>query len=139
MLYTPNQIHSLEPHQIFVFGSNVQGRHGAGAARQALQFGAIYWQPRGRQGQTYAIATKDLEIGRRSIALKAVHQEIHQFIDYAMTYPEWEFLVTAIGCGLAGYRVEEMVKPFQERFGTSLEQLPDHIRLPKCFWDAVKV
>ena len=138
MLYTPTQIHSLEPHQIFVFGSNIQGRHGAGAALQAMKFGAIYGQARGRQGQTYAIPTKDLEIGRRSIPLKKIHQEIHQFIDYATTYPEWEFLVTAIGCGLAGYRAEEMVEPFQERFGSALEQLPGHIKLPQCFWNAAK-
>jgi hypothetical protein len=138
MLYTPNRIHSLASHQIFVFGSNIQGRHGAGAARQALQFGAIYWQPRGRQGQTYAIVTKDLDRGKRSIPLKTIHQEIHQFLDYVATYPEWEFLVTEIGCGLAGYHAEEMVKPFQERFGSTLGQLPDHIKLPKRFWDVAE-
>jgi hypothetical protein len=130
MKFTPSQIHQLGPNQIFVFGSNTQGRHGAGAARQAMKFGAIYGQPRGRQGQTYAIVTKDLSLGRRSIPLEVIYEEINNFVSYAIVHPELEFLVTAIGCGLAGYSVEEMSTPFQ-----LLSNLPVNIILPKGWLD----
>jgi hypothetical protein len=133
MKTTSNNVRQLNPNQIFVFGSNTEGIHGAGAAAQAMKFGAIYGQPRGRQGQTYAIVTKDLSVGERSIPVKTIRAEIHEFIDYAISHPELEFLVTAIGCGLAGYSIEEMIDPFQLMFGIDLSSLPVNILLPESW------
>lgn len=134
MKYTPEKITSLEPNQIFVFGSNTEGIHGAGAAAAAVRFGAVMGQARGLQGQTYAIVTKDLSIGDRSIPVEAIHREINEFIDFATVRPELQFLVTAIGCGLAGYTVEEIASPFWTRFGDDLQRLPINIVLPESFY-----
>lgn len=133
MKYTPQKITELSHNQIFVFGSNTEGRHGAGAAAAAMRFGAIMGQPRGLQGQSFAIVTKDLSLGVRSIPVAVVQQEIRYFIDWAIAHPEKEFLVTEIGCGLAGYTVAEMASPFWEWFGRNLTLLPGHIVLPKSF------
>lgn len=132
--HTPELITHLEPHQIFVFGSNTEGRHGAGAARQAMKFGAIYGQARGRQGQTYAIPTKDLSKGARSLPLLDIQKEIEVFIDYTCGRLDLEFLVTPIGCGLAGYKPEEIAIVFWRRFGRGLGSLPNNIVLPKVFY-----
>jgi hypothetical protein len=67
---TPENIQSLKSNEIFVFGSNTLGRHGAGAAKQAMKFGAKYGQARGLQGQTYAIVTKDLAKAAGVLRLK---------------------------------------------------------------------
>lgn len=97
---------------IFVFGSNTEGRHGAGAAKYAKQhYGAIYGQPKGLQGSSYAIITKDLSKGYRSIPLEFIHEQIKQFIEFAKNNPDKIFQVTPIGCGLAGFKPEE-IKPF---------------------------
>lgn len=133
MKYTPEKVTALESDQVFVFGSNTEGIHGAGAAAAAVRFGAVLGQARGMQGQTYAIVTKDLNIGERSIPVEGIHREINEFIDFALSRPDLEFLVTEIGCGLAGYKVPEMALPFWERFGRALEDLPENIVLPESF------
>ena len=132
--YTPDLITHLEPHQIFVFGSNTQGRHGAGAAKQAMRFGAVYGQAKGRQGKAYAIPTKDLSKGARSLPLPSIQEDIEAFIDYTCGHLGLEFLVTPIGCGLAGYKPEEIAIVFWRRFGRNLESLPSNIVLPKIFY-----
>lgn len=100
--------------KIFVFGSNTEGRHGAGAALTAVtKYGAIYGQARGLQGNSYAIVTKDLNKGMRSIPLANIHQEIHEFNYFARNHTEYEFIVTPIGCGLAGYTPIEIAPPFE--------------------------
>lgn len=87
---------------IFVFGSNLAGRHGKGAAKFALENkGAIYGVGVGRQGDSYAIPTKDYLI--RQIYLSEIAAYVSDFLDYARAHPELEFEVTKIGCGLAGY------------------------------------
>ncbi len=136
MLFTPPNITTLEPNQIFVFGSNTEGIHGAGAAKQALKFGAVMGNPSGLQGKTYAIITKDLSKGERGLSLEFVHYQIFKFIEFARKHPEYEFLVTPIGCGLAGFEPHEMLAPFQDEFGDFLTALPKHIILPKCFYAA---
>ena len=95
-------ITALLPNQIFVFGSNEAGIHGAGAARQALNFGAVYGKGIGLVGQTYALPTKDIKI--RTLPLKIVKLYIDQFLEVARNNPDKEFLMTRIGCGLAGYK-----------------------------------
>ena len=132
---TPNTITALEPNQILVFGSNTQGRHGAGLAKVAVQFGAENGNPIGRQGQTYAIVTKDLTKPRtqqaRSVPLNRIGQQIHQLCRYAKAHPDLEFLVTRIGCGLAGYTDAEIVGLWKDR------AIPTNVRLPQEFLDAI--
>ena len=132
---TPNTITALEPNQILVFGSNTQGRHRAGLAKVAVQFGAEDGNPIGRQGQTYAIVTKDLTKPRtqqaRSVPLSRIGQQIHQLCRYAKAHPDLEFLVTRIGCGLAGYTDAEIVGLWKDR------AIPTNVRLPQEFLDAI--
>lgn len=107
-------ITSLKPNQVFVFGSNTEGRHGKGAAQQAMQWGAQYGNPRGLQGQTYAIITKDLSKGMRSIPLEYIKERVKEFLIFAAWNPDKEFLVTRIGCGLGGYQDSEIAPMFKE-------------------------
>lgn len=94
---------------IFVFGSNLAGRHGKGAALCAKNsHGAVYGVGVGRTGNAYAIPTKDERI--RTLPLARIAPYVAEFLDYARANPELEFEVTKIGCGLAGYREHE-IKP----------------------------
>jgi hypothetical protein len=96
---------------IFVFGSNLAGRHGAGAAKYARQYhGAIYGQGIGRQGNSYGIPTKDNNI--RTLPLSNIRHHIVEFMDYAQAHPELTFNVTRIGCGLAGYKDSDIAPMF---------------------------
>ena len=98
---------------IFVFGSNTQGRHGKGAALTArLEYGAISGQARGRQGNSYAIVTKDISPMRRPIPLSDIQAEVTKFIIHATSCSKETFFVTKIGCGLAGYKEEDIAPMF---------------------------
>lgn len=98
---------------IFVFGSNLAGVHGAGAARYAMQHeGAVWRQGRGHHGNSYAIPTKDFNI--ESLTLKHIQSYVDQFIGYTKAHPELEFKVTRIGCGLAGYKDEDIAPMFED-------------------------
>jgi hypothetical protein len=98
---------------IFVFGSNEGGFHGAGAAKFALDFkGAILRQPVGRQGQSYAIPTKDVTI-RYTLPLPLIEQYVYNFLEYAVRNPELDFQVTRIGCGRAGLKNEQVAPMFK--------------------------
>lgn len=109
---------------IFVFGSNLAGRHGRGSAREArLKHGAVYGQGIGRQGNSYAIPTKDRFL--HVLPLEEIERYVAGFLDYARTRPEDRFKVVAIGCGLAGYRPEEIAPLFQGA--------PDNVLLPPEF------
>lgn len=95
--------------RIFVFGSNLAGRHGKGAALWALRnSGAIYGQGWGLQGDSYAIPTKDKNLRVRHI--DEIETDIYNFIEFAKENPQLEFDLTPIGCGLAGYS-KEQIKP----------------------------
>src|SRR5215831_3276557 len=97
---------------IFVFGSNLAGRHGKGAALEARRrWGALYGQGEGRQGLSYAIPTKDG--GLQTLPLTAINQAVFRFLLYAEEHPELSFEVTEIGCGLAGYRPEQIAPMFR--------------------------
>lgn len=102
----PNVITQIQPNQVFVFGSNIYGRHNGGSARFAvLHFGAINGQAEGAQGQSYAIPT----IGNTFQELKVA---IERFTDYVVQHPKLVFMLTAVGCGNAGYTVEEIAPLF---------------------------
>lgn len=92
---------------VFVFGSNLAGRHGAGAALYArAKYGAIYGQGVGRQGDSYAIPTKDYVL--KVLTLDAIRSHIDDFILYATLNPDDTFMLTPIGTGLAGYTREQI-------------------------------
>jgi hypothetical protein len=97
--------------QIFVFGSNKAGRHGAGAAKAAkLYYGAEYGNGYGIQGQSYAIPTKDGRI--KTMSLKDIRLYVDEFKVFAKNNPQLEFFVTRIGCGLAGYKDNDIAPMF---------------------------
>lgn len=121
MRYTPEFIDSLAENEIFVFGSNLAGMHGGGAARTArLKFGAIPGVGVGPQGQSYAIPT--MQGGSDTI-----RPYVDQFIEYAKNNPQKIFLVTRIGCGIAGFRDVEIAPLFKEALAV------DNVVLPETF------
>jgi len=104
------QITKLEKN-VFVFGSNLAGRHGKGAARIAHQaFGAIWGQGEGEQGNSYAIPTKDRRLN--PLPLYSIQQSVYRFVRFAALHPELRFFVTPIGCGLAGYSPAQIAPMF---------------------------
>ena len=110
------EIESLTEKQIFVFGSNTQGRHGKGGALKAKEkFGAIYGQAEGLQGQSYAIITKDISsYPHKSNDIKSIVTQIRRLYEFAVTMPEHEFYVCYSGSGtnLNGYSPKEMASMF---------------------------
>ncbi len=119
---TPDHIHSLRDNEIFVFGSNLQGMHAGGAARVAhTKFGAVMGQGTGLQGQSYAIPT--MEGGVNTIA-----PFVNEFLQFADAHPELTFLVTRIGCGIAGFTPSQIAPLFANAIN-----IPN-IHLPLDFW-----
>lgn len=125
-----NIITELKPSEIFVFGSNEAGIHGAGAAKAALKFGAKYGIGIGFYGQTYAIPTKDKYLN--SLSLKSISKYVFDFIQFAAANPDYQFMVTAIGTGLAGFKASEIAPLFQNAASLS------NVYLPKEFWAFIK-
>jgi hypothetical protein len=117
--FTPDRINSLSSDEVFVFGSNLAGRHAGGAARTAFKkFGAIYGQGVGLQGQCYAIPT--MQGGAETIA-----PYVDVFIDFAKEHPELFFYVTRIGCGIAGFTDEEIAPLFKKALVLNNVCLPE--------------
>ena len=102
---------------VFVFGSNLAGRHGKGAALWARQHrGAIYGQGEGFQGNSYAIPTKDEKL--RTLPVSVIAQSVKRFFDFVEAHPELDFQLTPIGCGLAGHNrasIEPLFLPLRGR------------------------
>lgn len=99
--------------EIFVFGSNRQGRHGKGAALHARQrWGAIYGQAEGLQGDSYAIITKELRKDRPPVTLDEVQSGVSRFLEFAWANPGMIFNVSPIGCGLAGFSPSQIAPMF---------------------------
>ena len=97
---------------IFVFGSNKLGIHGAGAAKEAHRFyGAIYGCGEGLRGQCYAIPTKKTPYV--SMSLEEVAHAVERFIEFAQDHPEHEFHLTRVGCGLAGFTDQDIAPLFR--------------------------
>ena len=110
MKFTPENITHLEPNQIFCYGANAAGIHGAGAAKLALRWGAKMGQY-GLVGQTYGIPTKDKKIN--TLPLDKIQVHVDTFLATAFSHPEYEFLVTKIGCGLALYQPKDIAPLFK--------------------------
>ncbi len=105
---------------IFVFASNLAGRHGAGSALEAVKrFGAAKGNGIGRQGNAYAIPTKDgrggadLKDPAQRLPLDAIQYHVRVFLDYARQRPDYRFDVVAIGCGLSGYNAADIAPMFR--------------------------
>ena len=119
---TPDYITSLGPNEVFVFGSNIRGQHLGGAARVAFdKFGAVWGQGVGLQGQSYAIPT--MEGGVDYVA-----GYVDEFILFAKAHPELFFWVTRIGCGIAGFRDEEIAPLFASAADLENVALPESFR-----------
>lgn len=105
---TPERITDMRDNEIFVFGSNLEGMHGGGAARTArLRFGAINGQGVGLQGRSYAIPTMQGGV-------ETIKPYVDGFVEFAKSHPELYFLVTPIGCGIAGFSPSEIAPLFAE-------------------------
>ena len=114
-------ISSLKPNEIFVFCSNRAGIHGAGAARTAARlFGASHGVGEGRTGRCYAVPTKDERL--LTLPLSDIKESIDRLGEPAREHPELDFLVTAIGCGYAGYDYDRDILPL-------LGNLPENCKL----------
>lgn len=126
MKASSNNITELKDNEVFVFGSNLIGAHGAGAAKMALnRFGAILSKGVGLQGQSYAIPTKDRNI--ITLPISSIKPYVDEFIKYAKFRHDLDFLVTEIGCGLAGYEPKDIAPLFKEA------QYVGNIYLPQSF------
>lgn len=114
----PDFITKLSENEIFVFGSNLEGRHMGGAARIAYdKFGAIWGQGIGLQGKSYAIPTMHGPIS-------TIKPYVDEFIEFAKMHPSYCFLLTRIGCGIAGFRDEEVAPLFIEALNVQNIYLP---------------
>ena len=121
---TPSQVNILADGEIFVFGSNFQGRHTGGAARVAQEkYGAVWGIGEGLQGQSYAIPTME--------GLENLAPAVQRFTSFAKQHQELKFFVTPIGCGIAGYRADEIAP-----FFLNAAYLPN-VYLPLSFWKVI--
>lgn len=119
---TSNWIQELKPNEIFVFGSNLEGQHGGGAALLAYRkWGAVWGQGVGLQGQTYGIPTMHGGV-------EVIRPYVDEFIAFAKAHLEYTFLVTEIGCGIAGFKPEEIAPLFRDAIPVG------NICLPERFW-----
>jgi len=101
-----------EPHEIFVFGSNLAGIHGKGAAKVAMeQFNAAWGVPEGLMGMSYAIPTKDGRL--RALSFFDVSVGVDKFVEFTKKHPETSFFVTAVGCGYARFTADRIAPLFR--------------------------
>lgn len=127
--YTPPDIRTLSPGEIFVFGSNLDGRHGKGAAKFANQkFGAQWGVAEGITGRCYALPTVGHNLSRMPI--EDVEKHVNTFLRCTSLFPELTFLVTLVGCGLAGHKIQDIGPMFSER--------TDNVILPIEFHEAMQ-
>lgn len=121
------RITRLAPNEIFVFGSNLQGAHGGGAARFAYErFGAVWGQGVGLFGQSYAIPTMQGGVD-------TIKPYVDDFLQFAIVHSEFDFLVTEIGCGIAGFTPKEIAPLFYR----AIEEDIHNIYLPENFYKVI--
>jgi hypothetical protein len=126
MNITPDWITELKDNEIFVFGSNQAGRHGKGAAKLAMKWGAKYGQGFGIAGKTFAIPTMNASVNR-TLSIENIKRYVDGFINFVILRPELDFLVTEIGCGLAGLDPKDVAPLFSRCYGMH------NVYLPKSF------
>ena len=116
--HTPDMISELKTDEVFVFGSNLEGMHGGGAAYTAFKkFGAAMGCGVGQRGQSYAIPTMHGGV-------EDIRPYVDEFIRYAAEHPELFFYVTRVGCGIAGFKDREIAPLFAEARGLKNVCLP---------------
>ena len=121
--FTPDKVERLSNCEIFVFGSNMEGKHMGGAARVAYEmFGAEWGVGDGPTGRCYAIPTMQGNID-------VIKPYVDEFIKFAISHKEMKFLVTKIGCGIAGFKVSEIAPLFYNCIEI------ENVYLPLEFWD----
>lgn len=121
--------------EIFVFGSNLAGRHGKGAARVAWQqYGAVRGRGHGHHGSSYAIPTKDAQLN--TLPLRTVQSYVDMFIGYAQERQDLKFLVSAVGCGLAGFAPVDIAPMFKDTVSLSNVYLP--FQFTKLLWGCTR-
>jgi hypothetical protein len=124
MRVTPFEIEDLEANEVFVFGSNEAGIHGAGAARLAYErFGARLGQGFGLIGQSFALPTKDWSVLK--LELDVIEFYVNRFEEYVITNSHLNFMITRIGCGLAGYNAEDIAPLFKNFIELENVYLPE--------------
>lgn len=124
MRVSAKHIDKLEDDEVFVFGSNTEGMHAGGAARMAMNWGAIYGKAFGLQGKTFAIPTVDYtRSGKMSI--DEIKKYVDEFLDFTIKNKDKKFLVTEIGCGIAGFKVSEIAPLFRKALEYSNVYLPE--------------
>lgn len=138
MKYTPENIKELKPDEIFVFGSNLCGCHKGGAARIAYEnFEATWGEAEGLTGQSYAIPT--LNENMEKVSEEALEASIDKFIDFVLNNQQLTFYLTKIGCGIAGWNIEDVKRIFWkviEDYKPDPEcSLPSNLIIPKEFYD----
>lgn len=122
---SPDLITELDDNEVFVFGSNIQGHHGGGAAALAFEkFGAEWGKGTGLQGQSYAIPTMHGGVD-------TIKPYVDRFLEFAKEHKELDFLVTEIGCGIAGFYVSD-IAPL---FFSAIDEDMQNVYLPKRFVD----
>lgn len=124
MRVSAKHIDKLEDDEVFVFGSNTEGMHAGGAARMAMEWGAIYGKAFGLQGKTFAIPTVDYtRSGKMSV--DEIKKYVDEFLDFTIKNKDKKFLVTEIGCGIAGFKVSEIAPLFRKALEYSNVYLPE--------------
>jgi hypothetical protein len=123
---SPQWIEKLEDNEIFVFGSNLNGLHGGGASALARKWGAIWGQGVGLQGKTYAIPTMQGQVD-------TVKPFVDDFLIFAKSNPHLKFLVTEIGCGIAGFKIEQIAPLFKR----SIDENIENVFLPNSFYNVL--
>ena len=131
MRFTAEKITELEPNEIFIFGGNLRGIHGAGAAKLAVEkFGAKYGEGEGLQGQSYNFPTKDENI--QTLPLKEIETSVRNLIACCHKYKQKFFLLTKVGTGLAGLPIRDIAELFKAEL-----PLPSNLVLPKEFHEVI--
>jgi hypothetical protein len=121
---SPKWISTLQTDEVFVFGSNLSGQHVGGAARMAMRWGAKWGHGVGLHGQTYAIPTM-------FVSTESIKPYVDEFLIFAQTHPELKFLVTELGCGIAGFTVADIAPLFKAAMDDGIE----NVYLPESFWN----
>lgn len=124
------EVYDSDPSKIFVFGSNLVGRHGKGSALWAVKNrGAKYGQGFGEQGNSYALPTKDANLN--VLTLDIITNYVKLFLEEAKENPEKQYELTPIGCGLAGYKYEQIAPLFKDA--------SSNVELPQEFTEILEV
>lgn len=128
---TPDSVTALKDNEVFVFGSNIAGIHGKGAAKTATQWGAVKGKGIGLYGQTYALPTKRVWFDKHPLPIRSIDMYVRDLANAVRLHKNKHFIITEVGCGLAGYAPEDIAPLFHEFV------LFENCSLPKRFIDVL--